>query len=236
MGFRARVSAPNDVIAFVFDLDGTLLDLPVDIEPVRERAAAPLRARGFTGELRPILETIEAAAAELATSESDRRVLVAAAREEIAAAEEHAASAASARPGAARILAAVRAAGAGLGILTNNGRRCIASALTHAGLTEPVGGAPIITRDEVGRPKPDPEGLVRMAGLLLPGGGDLVFIGDGESDIRAGAAAQALLPAVRVMTIAISGQPAWSADRIAADLQQLATEIEEGRLISSAVR
>jgi phosphoglycolate phosphatase-like HAD superfamily hydrolase len=224
------------VIAFVFDLDGTLLDLPVDIEPVRERAAVPLRARGFTGELRPILETIEAAAAELAASESDRRALIAAARAEIDAAEERAAAAATARPGAARILAAARAAGAGLGVLTNNGRRCIAPALAHAGLAEPLRGAPIITRDDVARPKPDPEGLVRLAGMLLPDGGNLVFIGDGHSDIRAGAAAQALLAGVQVLTIAIAGPPSWSADRIATDLSELATEIEEGRLISSAVR
>ncbi|HUH02330.1 MAG TPA: HAD family hydrolase [Kofleriaceae bacterium] len=216
------------MIAFVFDLDGTLLDLPVDIEPVRERAAAPLRARGFTGELRPILATIDRATAELATDEADRRALIGAARAEIDAAEIDAAHAATARPGAARILAAVRATGAGLGIVTNNGRACIAPALARAGLAEATRGAPIITRDDVAAPKPDPAGLIQMAGLLLPTGGDLVFIGDGESDIRAGAAAQPMLAGVQLLTIAIAGRPAWSAGRIAADLSELATEIEEG--------
>lgn len=219
------------MIAYVFDLDGTLLDLPVDIEPVRERAAAPLRARGFTGALRPILETIDRAAAELATSDAHRRALVRAARDEIDAAEERAAEAAIARPGAARILTAVRAAGAGVGIVTNNGRRCVVPALARAGLAEAVGSAPIITRDDVDAPKPDPTGLVRIAGLLLPGGGDLVFIGDGRSDIRAATAAAPLLPAVRLHSIAIAGQPAWSPTRIAADLDELAADLEAGRTL-----
>jgi phosphoglycolate phosphatase-like HAD superfamily hydrolase len=216
------------VIAFVFDLDGTLLDLPVDIDAVRAAAAAPLEARGFAGELRPILATIEEAAAAVARDEGDRRALVRAARDAIDAGEVDAARRASIRPGAERALRAARAAGFALGILTNNGRPCVAPALGRARLAELVADAPIITRDDVALPKPDPEGLVRMSRLLMPRGGTLVFVGDGLPDIEAGARAREVLGQVALHTVFVGTDVGTGASHTVAGLDELAAEIDAG--------
>lgn len=172
----------------LFDLDATLLDLPVDIEPARQRVAAIFDDRGWARPLRPILLAIDEAADSVARDQADRARLIAEARGCIDDAEIPAAARATARPGAVETAAILAARGFSLGIVTDNGRACIDVALARTGLDH-VPWRVVVTRDEVRRPKPDPAGVERAAVALLPDGGDLWMVGDSARDMQAACAA-----------------------------------------------
>ena len=59
----------------LFDLDGTLLELDVDIEAVRMALAALFAPHGVTGPFRPILARIDAAAEEAGRRGADAKAL-----------------------------------------------------------------------------------------------------------------------------------------------------------------
>lgn len=172
--------------ALVFDLDGTLVDLPVAIDALRGEVESILAAAGLPGPARPILGAIAAAEA------AGQGEAAARARRAIDEAERRAASAAQPCAGAAEALRRARAAGAAVGVLTNNGRSCVAAALAAIGVDAAT--LPVVSRDEVAAPKPDPAGLVALCGRLAPGGGRVAFVGDGPADVGAAAAARPLVP------------------------------------------
>jgi phosphoglycolate phosphatase-like HAD superfamily hydrolase len=174
--------------AVLFDLDATLLDLPVDIEPARRLAEALFRARGWSRPLRPILPAITEAAAAVTSDPDERRRLIAEARAFIDRAEVLAAARAMARPGAAEAVSALAGQGRALGIVTDNGRACIDPALARTGLGR-VPWRVVVTRDEVHRSKPDPGGIEQAAAALLPDGGPLWVVGDSPRDMQAAVAA-----------------------------------------------
>lgn len=194
--------------AVALDLDGTLLSLPVDIEPARAEVGRLLTAAGHPGRPAPILAAIAAA-----RDPSVRRAAYAA----LDRAELSAAPRAVARPGARRLLAAIAGAGLPLAIVTDNGRACVAPALASAGLRCRY---TLVARDDLARAKPAPDGVVAAARALLPGGGAMLWAGDSARDVAAGLAARPLLPGVR-LTIAAIGAGHTGADRIAHDLAAL---------------
>ena len=179
--------------AVLFELDGTLLDLPVDIEPARREVERLLEEAGQGGPARPLLAAIDRA------GDPELR---AAARRILDAAELAAAGRARARPGAAAAVAALAQRGFRLGIVTDNGRACLAAALSAAGLE---GGWHAVTRDDVERPKPAPDGVISAARALCPAGGALWFAGDSPRDVIAGRAAAAQLPEIRLQVVAVLG-------------------------------
>jgi phosphoglycolate phosphatase-like HAD superfamily hydrolase len=183
------VDGVDAVDVVVFDLDGTLLDLPVDIEAVRARLAAVFAPRGFALPFRPVLARIDEAATMLARDPAERARLVRLGRSLLDGAEHEAARAARPRPGAAALLAGLLARGVPVGIWTDNGRPCVDPALRAAGLTDaPWPADRVCSRDDAPAPKPDPRGLAALVErLVADAGGDAG--GDAGTDTAAGAGA-----------------------------------------------
>jgi phosphoglycolate phosphatase-like HAD superfamily hydrolase len=191
--------------AILFDMDGTLLDLPLDIDRMRREVEEVLRAAGQGGPARPVLAAIERAAAAVSDARGDAagRALRAEALAAIDRAELDAAPRAVARPGARELADDLAALGVPLGVVTDNGRACLPLALAAAGLDH-IAWHPV-TRDDVARTKPAPDGVVAAARALCAGG-TIWMIGDSPRDVGAARAAAGLLgPAYRVRTIAVLG-------------------------------
>jgi phosphoglycolate phosphatase-like HAD superfamily hydrolase len=228
----------------LFDLDGTLLELPVDIEPVRCAVEALLAAAGERGAARPVLDAIDRATVAVAArhgSDAGRELWMEA-RRLIDEAEVAAARSARARPGAVEVVTAIVGIGdgigigmgngigigVGIGIVTDNGRACLAPALEAAGLARFPWH--VVTRDDVVRPKPAPDGIEAAARALCPAGGAIWYVGDSPRDVVAARAAAAELgPDFRFHVVAVlGGQVAKAAlvdagpDHVVADLWRFA--------------
>lgn len=217
------------MLAVLFDMDGTLLELDVDIESVRAELRALFAARGYDAEMRPILQRIDEAADAVSSSADEREAIIAEARAVIDRAEVDAAARARACDGARDVLTQLAGDGTPFGLLTDNSRACVRPALAAAGLDHVAWREEsVLTRDDVQAPKPDPAGIVRAARVLLPGGGELTMVGDSPRDIAAARAAGALLDDVVVRAVAVRGGrsshealAAASPDRTIDDLSQL---------------
>jgi phosphoglycolate phosphatase len=208
-------------LGVIFDLDGTLVTLDVDIERVRHDLAAYFGPRGYGEVFRPVLARIDEAAAQVAADEREREALVARAWAVLDAAEMEAASRAQACEHAAEVLSVLLDNNIPVGIVTNNGRSCLERALASAGLAHLEQFAVAITRDEAARPKPDPEGLVCAATTLLPGGGTLWFVGDSPIDAASAEAARARL---RNIDLHYAAVPVAAGEQTAADTSENAAD------------
>ncbi len=208
--------------AIIFDLDGTLLRLDVDIEEVRQRLGTLFAPYGVTRPFRPILARIPAAAREAVDKGGDEETLRRAGFAVLDDWEVLAADTARPREGAASVLSALAARGVTLGLVTNNGRACLSTALRSAGLDEALFGA-TVTRDDVPAPKPDPAGILQVAAKL--GAAAPWYIGDHQIDVDAGRAARAQLPALRVAGLRGAGPgpgaPFAGADHILNSLDEV---------------
>jgi HAD superfamily hydrolase (TIGR01509 family) len=171
--------------AILFDLDGTLIDtFNLYVESYR-RALEP-----FLGHA-PTLEEIAAH-----HPSSERRFLLGwlgtergeACHAAFAGhyAELHGALGEGVYHGVREMLAALRAAGYPLGIVTGKGRRGweVTERETDLGAWEVV-----VTDDDVSAPKPAPEGLLAAAGAMGVDPGGVVYVGDSLVDLGAGRAA-----------------------------------------------
>jgi phosphoglycolate phosphatase-like HAD superfamily hydrolase len=199
------------VTGIIFDLDGALLRVDVDIEEVRLSLSSLFSPYGVTRPFRPILARIGAAAEEAAARGGDaaalrRRGLEILDRWEVA-------GAASARPrdGAAEVTGELARRGRPLGLLTNLGRAAVGPALAAAKI-DAGRFAAIVTRDDAA-PKPAPDGLVSLA-VRLPGE-PLWYVVDHAIDVDAARAARPSVPRLRVAALGgVAG-----ADRSLADLR-----------------
>jgi HAD superfamily hydrolase (TIGR01509 family) len=163
--------------ALVWDMDGTLLDSAAAVPAAF--AAALIRIGG------PVVSAAEVVAAyPLGTPEV---ILASLAGRPVTAPEMEAyyreLAAASVRPypGVADAVAALRARGAALAVFTGASTRAAVTLLASAGLTPDL----LIGGDQVGRPKPAPDGLVLAASRLGIEAADLAYIGDAPADLRA---------------------------------------------------
>ena len=170
-----------------FDLDGTLVDLPVDIETARAQIAELFAGLGYHEPMRPILDAINRAAASVAKNDAGIFPLIIKARNMLDLAEVEAAKTATPRPGAIKAIDRLQKLGVKLGLVTNNSRACIEPALAALGLRPEQFS--VSTRDDVRRPKPAPDGLIRIAGVLGEQGDDMWYIGDSPVDVSAAVAA-----------------------------------------------
>lgn len=211
MGFpvRPREPASATMTAVLFDLDGTLVDLPVDISAVRRRAARIFEERGWRGELRPILPAIDVAAAEVAGGAGDRRRLVAAARAIIDEAEIEAAERAAPRLGAAATIRALAERRVPVGVVSNNCHTAVHRAMAGLGVDDLVGA--MIGRDDVAAPKPEPAGLAAAVARL----GDpsrIVWVGDSPGDVEAGRRLASSRPDLEVVVAGLAAVPGADVD------------------------
>ena len=90
-------------------------------------------------------------------------------------------------PGAARVLRTLRHLGCPVGVVTTKYRHRVEDALERDGLRPFVDV--VVGFDDVPRPKPAPDGLMRAARSLGVAIGDCVFVGDSEVDALAAKAA-----------------------------------------------
>lgn len=181
--------------AVVFDMDGTLLRLPVDIVAARLRLAAYFHDLGVDVGFNPVLAGIRSAA-RLAAKASGRDVdvLEREGRDILDGFEVAASRTAVSREGAAFVIGALRRRGVLLGLVTDNGRACVDPALTKVGLSPGVFRV-VSTRDDVDLPKPHPQGLVRVAMVL--GRANLWYVGDHVKDMETVRAARVHVPGLR---------------------------------------
>ena len=178
-----RSAAPPTAPAVcVFDLDHTLVSSPLDLLAVGREMEAFVRSRGVslpTRELRwsapELFELVRREAAEL----------VAEALAIPVAHERRAMEQATLEPFAVETLAAVRELGFATAVWTNNDRVVADYVLDRFGLLPQLDL--VVTRDDVSRLKPDPDGL-RVVRDRWPSSARIVVVGDSWVD---GMAAQA---------------------------------------------
>jgi len=175
----------------IFDLDGTLVDSPLDFDAIRAEIGLP--------DGRPILEALEhLAPADRARAEAviDRH-------------ESEAVRASRLLPGAADLVAWLRARGLKVALLTRNSRASVRAAARRHGLAFDAA----VTREDH-EPKPSPRGVRHLMEACGARAAETVLVGDFRFDVEAGTAAG-------VRTVAVVAEPTdWSAEATcqAADL------------------
>lgn len=85
--------------------------------------------------------------------------------------------------GAERVLRTLHGAGLPLGVVSTKHRHRVEEALARDGLLAFVDV--VVGSDDVPRPKPAPDGLIKAAGTLGIATADCVYVGDSEVDARA---------------------------------------------------
>lgn len=167
--------------ALIWDMDGTLLDSAAAVPAAF--AAALIRIGG------PVVSAAEVVAAyplgtpEVILASLAGRPLTA--REMEAYYDELAVVSVRPYPGVPEAAGALRARGAALAVFTGASTRAAVTLLASAGLTADL----LIGGDQIGRPKPAPDGLVLAAGRLGTEPADLAYVGDAPADLRAARAA-----------------------------------------------
>src|SRR5215207_9484006 len=171
--------------AILFDLDGTLIDTLWLYAECFRRTLAPylgytpsdeeMIARGPGSERSFLLGWLGRDDGERAHADFGRHY------EEL-----HGALHEGVYDGVPEMLAALRAAGYPLGVVTGKGRHAWTVTEREMGLGE---FAVVVTDDDVAAPKPDPEGLLAAARALGIAPGEIVYLGDSEADLAAGRAA-----------------------------------------------
>lgn len=161
--------------AVVFDLDGTLVRLPVDWDAVDREVADVVRSAGGDPGGRTAWELYDEAAT-LGVGDAVEAAI--AARERASA------------PDARRLrLADTLPLEVPVGVCSLNCEAAVRQALCAHGLLDHVGA--VVGRDTVGTRKPDPGPLEETCRLLGVDPADVVFVGDSERDAdtarRAGA-------------------------------------------------
>ncbi len=147
---------------FIFDLDGTLIELNLDFDAIR-------RATGVRG--RYILESI------LELDEESRREKL----EVLKGFEVRAASTAKLMPYAREVLRLLDDMGFRKGIVTRNCRESVDIVIDRFGLEVDF----VVTRDDA-KPKPSPEPILLALKLAKSSPSKAVVVGDYRFDIEAG--------------------------------------------------
>ncbi len=188
--------------AVLFDMDGTLLFLPVDIDAVRDRLAEFHRGYGLEMTFRPLTDDLSAAAGRLEEllSPAEARAAQRWARATVEQAEVDAASELRPREGALEAFRVLGERGVHRAVVSNNTRRGICAALEAVGI-EPDGLGALVSRDDVPSPKPAPEAVELALRTLKAEGWDPVgdeeqparwlMVGDAPSDVMAASSCRA---------------------------------------------
>ncbi len=171
-----RPPRPFRLEAVLFDFDGTLtVPGELDFGAIKRAVGCPLD--------RLVLEW----ALELESAEERERALTALERFELEAA-------ARSRPnhGAEGLVAALRAQGLTLGVLTRNARAAVERALDNFAGVSPADFSAIVTRDDPAAPKPAPDGVLLACAQMGVAPERTLLVGDYVLDAEAGRRAGAV--------------------------------------------
>jgi hydrogenase expression/formation protein HypE len=165
----------NGIRAVLFDFDGTLT------RPGSIDFAAVKRRLGCPAEL-PVLEYIAALDSDARRAQAFRTL------EEV---ELDAARRSLPNEGAEEFVRLLSDGGIGRGIISRNGRASIETALRNFSLVESADFGVVLSRENSGRPKPSPDGVLLAAQALGVLPAELLVVGDYLFDIQAGCRAGA---------------------------------------------
>jgi hydrogenase expression/formation protein HypE len=162
--------------AVLFDFDGTLTRPgSLDFAAIRAAVGCPAGT--------PVLEYIEG------LSDEEARSRAAATLEAF---EMAAARGSTPNRGAEEVLAALAARGIPFGILTRNSRASVRTALESFSSVREGDFRIIICREDAGRPKPHPDGVLLAARRFGCRAAECLVVGDYRFDVEAGGAAGAV--------------------------------------------
>jgi len=158
----------DGVRGVVFDMDGTLVLSDLDFDAIRTEAGVP--------DGTPVLEYVASSGEEVRA-----RVLAV-----LEAHEEAAARQCDLLPGADDVLTELRARGFRLALLTRNSCSSVRVVLERHGLQFDA----CVAREDAA-PKPSPEPVLKIAGMLEVAPSELLVVGDYVFDVQSGQAAGA---------------------------------------------
>jgi HAD superfamily hydrolase (TIGR01549 family) len=148
-------------------MDGTLTRAVHDFEAIRQSLGLPPRL--------PILESLD----QLPQAEAAIK------RQQLEAIELELAKTATASDGAHELLALLSRRGVRLGIVTRNSYENVVVTLRAAGLADYFPAACVSTRDNA-KPKPDPDGLLRLIEMFGFDPHEVAMVGDYLFDLECG--------------------------------------------------
>lgn len=179
---KSRSPTPKLVI---FDLDGTLLNLPINYDNLRKELKAIFKPFGVETEFKPILDTINVALSTIKQNQGDGKfqemsmnVYGTLETYEIAAANE-----AKLIPNAKETLVKLKQLDLKLAIFSRTGRRAVVSSLKKTGLEQYFDL--IVAREDTKEQKPSPEGLKKILNMFGLKAEDAIVVGDHIFDIMA---------------------------------------------------
>ena len=209
---RLPVSWLGECRHWVFDMDGTLTVAVHDFALIRRELGIP--------EAHDILEHLTALDADEA----------AACRAWLMAHERELALAAQPAPGALDLLQALHEAGCRLGVLTRNAGSLAWLTLQAIGVDGLFRQGEVIGRDDA-VPKPDPDGLLRLAARWEIPARQLVMVGDYRFDLECGRAAGAATLLVNQPQRAWPELADWQFRDCAEVLQAWRDEVATGEIV-----
>jgi phosphoglycolate phosphatase len=202
---------------YVFDFDGTLSDTPLDFTTMHERAREAMLPfasipEAFEG---PVLEDIARVCAALPPAEAEKARE--AAMRAIEAVEVETARRCRLFPFTRPVLAALARRGLPAAVVTRN---CAAAVFTvFPDLREHV--VCVLTREDVARPKPHPEHLLRALALMGVAPAEALMTGDHPLDLIAGKKAGSLTAGVASGGTPLARLAAEQPDFLAATVGEL---------------
>lgn len=185
-GTAPDAKSDRAVQAALIDLDGTLLDTAPDLAAAANatlaefglQALAPETVRDFVGQG---IANLVRRSVQAALGRAPEAAMLEAAMHRFAEHyERHNGTSTSVYPGVREGLAALRARGVGLACVTNKAARFTGPLLAASGLDRFFDA--VVTSDDVGRRKPDPEPFLYACRALGVAPADTVVIGDSAND------------------------------------------------------
>ena len=212
---------------WVLDLDGTLLNLPVDIEAVRAGVVELFALAGVEANPRPLLEGIRGAALEAAPgNEEEQASWRARGFGVIDAAELEAARSATPCAGADAFIKALGREP--VAVVTNNAGEPAYAALVRCGLL-PRNLVAMVGRKPHRPAKPAPEPMLRALEDRPEPLGEIIVVGDRPADMAMAAAARRPLAARggQVRAIGVVGKLEGEAVMVAAGAEAVCKDLAE---------